>query len=345
MMLKPGGLCELDKLVSRWRLEPTMWSGFFEKMMVFEGTVTSWTVPVPASDGFESTVYLETFVLHVVSNTLEEHVWPTRVGQRVWAEDVTYDSPWEGRTASCFLMEEEEKKGVRYKDVPTDKITGFRRDEAALVVFLERKAEVKCVDAENSKLLLDIGVGGLVRLFNVTVSARSGICVTSTSGVRRVEREVIPEAPPSPPRPLGPPEKATKWICITCNYVNYPGASVCRGCDLQRKQGPLKGSAWNFRFDSIPRRQFKRFPQWRCRQCGNRDNYYFAPKRLLCQMRSNEEGEGKVQMKKEKFFQRVLTPSALRLVLGGVAASKEMVFRASFGFRIATCGARGFYCP
>ncbi len=244
-----------------------------------EGCIVSWTVPALGREGFESVLYLEDFTLHVTSPTLEEHVWPTQPEQRVWAEDVTYDSPWEGRTRVCILVEEkkEENPSVHFEDLPVDKIVGFKkRVESVLSVFLEAKAEVVCVDTENSKLLLDIGVGGLVQLFNVKVSAQGGVFVTSGSGVRRVQREPIPVAPPSPPLPLGPPTKPTKWICITCNYVNHPGVSVCRGCCLQRKQGPLKGSAWNFRFDSIPRRQFKRFPQWRCLACGHRDNFEFA---------------------------------------------------------------------
>jgi hypothetical protein len=274
-----------------------------------EGRVMFWSVPVLGDEGYESVIHLEKeeewFVLHVTSNTLEEHVWPTHIGQRVCAEEVVFDSPWEGRTVSCCFMdddEEEGKKGVRFDDVPADTITGFMREEGALGVFFKGKAEVKCVDAENSKLLLDIGIGGLVQLFNVKVSALGGVFVTSKSGVRRVERELIPDPPPpSPPLPLGPPEKATKWICITCNYVNYPGVSVCRGCCLQRKQGPLKGSAWNFRFDSIPRRQFKRMPQWQCRKCRHRDNFYIHDVCVKCgETREDEERTKRKRLTKKK---------------------------------------------
>ncbi len=82
-----------------------------------EGSVAFWSVPILSDEGYESMIHLDGgFVLHVASNTLEEHIWPTRVGQRVYAEDVEFDSPWEGRTATCFLMEEkEDKKSVHYK--------------------------------------------------------------------------------------------------------------------------------------------------------------------------------------------------------------------------------------
>jgi hypothetical protein len=254
------------------------------------------------SEGFESTLYLEeTFILHVVSNTLEEHVWPTRSGQIVCAEGVVYDSLWEGRTRSCFfLVGEEEKNWVRFEDLPVDTITSLRSEENALVVSLGRKADVKCVDAENSRLLIEIGIGGLVRLFNVKVSSRNGMFVTSKSGVRKVERETVLEAPPSPPRPLQPRERPDKWHCITCNFVNYPGSSVCRGCHLQRKQGPLNGNAWNFRFDSVPRRQFKRLPQWQCVQCGLRDNYYFAQNDSCARCGAKRKEEQKQQKKRIK---------------------------------------------
>jgi hypothetical protein len=255
-----------------------------DKGVMLEGRAMSWTVPLRGREGFTSVLDVAgeegfIFVLYVTTHTLEEHVWPTRPGQRVRADDVVFDSPREGRTRSCWLVEkemEEGKKCVSFVDLPLDKIIGLRRGETGLDVFLETKAEVLCVDAEHSKQLLDIGVGGLVQLFNVKVSTQGDMFVTSRSGVRRVEREPPPVIPLSPPLPLGPPQKPTKWICITCNYVNYPGVSVCRGCSLQRKQGPLKGSAWNFRVDSIPKRQFKRFPQWQCLQCDFRDNFYFA---------------------------------------------------------------------
>ncbi len=274
---------------------------------VMEGSVTSWSVPTLSDEGYESMIRFDNgFVFHVVSNTLEEHIWPTRVGQLVFAEDVEFDSPWEGRTASCFLMEEgkEEKKSVHYKDMPVDKIVGFRREENALCVLLERETEVKCVDAELGKAFLAVGVGGLVQLFNVKVSPQHGVFVTSSSGVRPVERAPTPVMPLSPPSlPLGPPPMATKWICITCNYINYPGMSVCRGCSLQRKQGPLKGSAWNFRFDFVPRRQFERLPQWMCVKCRHRDNFYIHDVCVKCGTKRKEEEEQKKKKKKRIKFQ------------------------------------------
>jgi hypothetical protein len=270
-----------------------------------EGCVTFWSIPALGEEGYESMLHLEdSFVLRVVTNTLEEHVWPTHHGQRVWAENVIYDSPLEGRTRSCVLETEGEagkvgKVGSHYEDLAADKVVGFRH-EGALRVFFEAHAEVVCTCAENGKRLLEIGVGGLVQLFNVKVSPQEVVFVTSTSGVRRVEREPPPVAHLSPPVLLGPAQKPDKWICITCNYVNYPGMSVCRGCSLQRKQGPLKGSAWNFRFDSIPRRQFKRLPQWMCDVCRFRDNFYLRDTCVKCGATRREKEKRKKRVRIQK---------------------------------------------
>jgi hypothetical protein len=267
------------------------------------------------SEGFTSAIYFEEeitgcpFTLHVTTQTLEEHVWPVRSGQRVRADDVVYDSLWEARTTACAVsLEKEEEKAshlllapVQYKDLLVDKITGFRREETALCVFLEREGEVKCVDAEKSNLLLEIGVGGLAQLFNVKISTREqGMVITSKSGFRGVEREVPPVVPLSPPRPLGPPAKPDKWHCIVCNYINYPGTSVCRGCCLARKAGPLNGNAWNFRFDSVKRPTFKRLQQWMCHKCRYRDNFCFQEVCVKCGCEKTEDRNKKKKRKKPK---------------------------------------------
>jgi hypothetical protein len=277
------------------------------------GRIMSWTVPVRGSEGFTSAIHLEdeitgcSFMLHVTTQTLEEHVWPVRKGQRVRADDVVHDSLWEARTTACTVFSEKEEEPVSgplatammvyYKDLPADKITGFRREETALCVFLEREGEVKCVDdAGKKELFLEIGVGGLVQLFNVKISThqRGGMVITSKSGVGKVKRELLLVAPLSPPPiPLGPPAKPDKWHCIVCNYINYPGKSVCRGCSLARKAGPLNGNAWNFRFDSVERRTFKRLAQWMCLKCRHRDNFCFQEVCVKCGEKKAEEGKKK----------------------------------------------------
>jgi hypothetical protein len=277
------------------------------------GRITSWTVPRRGSEGFTSALYLEEeitgcpFTLYVTTQTLEEHVWPVRIGPCVRADDVVHDSLWEARTTACVVVEEKEEEKemataavVLYKDLPVDKIIAFRREDVVLCVFLEREGKVWCVDAEKTELLLEIGIGGLVHLFNVKFSTHEQrVVITSKSGVRKVEREV-PAVPLSPPRPLGPPAKPDKWHCIVCNYINYPGASVCRGCSLARKAGPVNGNAWNFRFDSVKRPVFKRLQQWMCHKCRHRDNFCFQEVCVKCGGEKRTEERGKKKKKKPK---------------------------------------------
>ncbi len=80
--------------------------------------VTSWTVPVRGGEGYTSEISVVndanglSFTPLVTTHSSEEHIWLTRPGQRVYAEDVVFDSPWEGRSAMCVLEEEEEKKHI-----------------------------------------------------------------------------------------------------------------------------------------------------------------------------------------------------------------------------------------
>ncbi len=291
---------------------------FFFLFMRMRGCVTSWTVPVRGTEGYTSEIYSVndadglSFMLVLSTHSPEAHVWLRELGQRVYAEDVVLESPWKGRMTKCVLEQGEEKReNVYFRDFAVDKITGFKRVEGgSLAVSLLGDSSgggvvITCVDPEKSRVLLDIGVGGLVQLFNVKVSRCERVFVTEKSGVRKVERDLVPPAacPSPPPQPLGPPQKPTKWICITCNYINYPGMSVCRGCSLQRKQGPLKGSAWNFRFDSIPKRSFERLPQWQCFACGHRDNFYFSQSEtcVKCGAKKTKEEKkpGKLLLAKE----------------------------------------------
>jgi hypothetical protein len=255
-----------------------------EDMQHLQGSVVSWTVPLRGSDGFTSTIDLAnndgySLALHVTTPTLEEHVWLMRPGQSVGASDVVLDSLCEGRTRFCWVLAPPTVGGhvTRYEDLPVDAITGFEHHEGnVLCVFLGNGAQVKSVDTDKSRQLLDVGIGGRVLLYNVKVARRGEMFVTSGSGVKKIEREPDPVATLTPPPLLGPWQKPERWHCVVCLYFNYASKSVCRGCNLQRKQGPLPGNTWNFRFDSIPRRQFKRFPQWHCLACGHRNNFSFA---------------------------------------------------------------------
>jgi hypothetical protein len=272
--------------------------------MQMEGPVVSWTVPVRGTDGFTSTIDVAdkdgfSCVLHVTTHTLEEHVWLTRVGQWVRASDVEWDSLCEGRTRFCWVPGDGEAGGcrTRYEDVPVDKIAGFQHEEGnVLSVFFEKGAQVKSVDSEKSKQLLDIGIGGYVLLYNVKVTQR-GVFVTSGSGVRKMEREPDPVAPLTPPPLLGPLQKPEKWYCVVCLYLNFVSKSVCHGCDLQRKQGPLPKHTWDYRFDSVEPYVFKRFPQWMCDRCRHRDNFYFHD---ICVKCGDTRKEKKTKSKKRK---------------------------------------------
>jgi hypothetical protein len=256
-------------------------------MQHLQGSVVSWTVPLRGSDGFTSTIDIAnhdgySLALHVTTPTLEEHVWLMRPGQRVGASDVVLDSMCEGRTRFCWVLDEETPSRVsghhtRYEDLPLDTITGFQHQEGnVLCVFLEKGAQVKSVDTDKSRQLLDISIGGRVLLFNVKVARRGEMFVTSGSGVKKIERDPDPVAPLTPPPLLGPPPKPERWHCIVCLYFNYASKSVCRGCNLQRKQGPLPGHTWDYRFDSVEPYVFKRLEQWMCKACRFRDNFYCA---------------------------------------------------------------------
>ncbi len=217
------------------------------------GGVTSWTVPVRGREGYTSEISVVndanglSFTLSVTTHSLEEHVWLTRPGQRVYAEDVLFDSPWDGRAGRCVLEEEGEKReNTFFRDFAVDKITGMRCVEGgSLVVSLlggkSGGGTISCVDSEKRGVLLEIGVGGLVQLFNVKVS-RYGAFVTERSGVRKVELSPPPPAPPLSPPLMPPPvtgRKLAKWRCLGCGMLNYPSKTVCRFCRLTRKQGPL----------------------------------------------------------------------------------------------------------
>jgi hypothetical protein len=226
----------------------------------------------------------------------------------VYAEDVVFDSPLEGRTARCVLEEKEGKReNVSFRDFAVDKITGLRRIEGgSLVVSLGEKSGVviTCVDLEKSRVFLEIGVGGLVELFNVKVSRLHGAFITERSGVRKVELLPPPPAPPLSPPPMPPPlsegRKLAKWRCLGCGMLNYPSKTVCNFCCLTRKQGPLYKDLRHYKIAPLqPKPIFERLPQWMCKVCRFRDNFFMRTSCKRCGVEKREEVKtGKKKKKK-----------------------------------------------
>jgi hypothetical protein len=145
-----------------------------------------------------------------------------------------------GRTYECVgEAEEKERAFPFFLDLAVSKVAGLQREESgALVVRFVDGMVVTCVDVERAKELVEIGVGGLVQLFNVKSTLR-GLFVTAKSGVKRWLVLEPPPPPLSPPRPCQPPRPRYKWQCIVCAHVNYPSKSVCFGCGYARKEGPM----------------------------------------------------------------------------------------------------------
>ncbi len=233
--------------------------------------------------------------LSVTTHSLEEHVWLTRQGQRVYAEDVVFDSPWDGRAGRCVLEEEEVKReNTFFRDFAMDKITGLRRVEGgSLVVSLGEQLGVEtitCVDPEKGRLLLEIGVGGLVELLNVKVSSLHGAFITERSGVRRVEQPPPLPAPSLSPPPLPEGRKLAKWYCLVCGMLNYPSKTVCNFFRATRKQGPLYKDLRHYKIPPLkPKQVFERLPQWMCKACRFRDNFYMRTGCKRCGVERMEE--------------------------------------------------------
>ncbi len=282
---------------------------YFFKLM--RGHATSWTLPVRGREGYTSEIVLVndgnglSFTLVLTTHSLEEHVWLTKPGQRVYAEDVVLDSAWEGRTTKCVFEEEEKGKreNVFFLDFAADKVIGLRRMEGgSLVVVLSNENSVTCVDPEKSSVLLDIGVGGLAQLFNVKVSRLHGAFITERSGVMKVELPHPPPAPPLSPSPMPPPlpmrRKLAKWRCLGCGMLNFPSKTVCNFCRLTRKQGPLYKDLRHYKIPPLqPKPVFERLPQWMCKACRFRDNFYM---RTSCKRCGVEKKEEVVSKKKRK---------------------------------------------
>ncbi len=64
-------------------------------------------------------------------------------------------------------------------DLAVDKITRLKREESGvLLVRIESSKFVSCTDKDKINELLEIGIGGLVQLFNVKVSSSDALFVT-----------------------------------------------------------------------------------------------------------------------------------------------------------------------
>lgn len=206
------------------------------------GIITAWTIPQRDREGFASVLSLQCdegllFSLSVTLPSAEGHVWQT--GQHVVARKVVFDSLVRGRTYERAGEEEKEQAFPFFLDLPVKKIASFQRQESgALMVEFVEGTTVTCVDKDKARELSDIGIGGLVQLFNIKSTGR-GLIVTGKSGMRKVVVAQPPPPPLSPPCPCQPPRPLYKWQCIVCAHVNYPSKSVCFGCGYTRKEGPM----------------------------------------------------------------------------------------------------------
>jgi hypothetical protein len=219
----------------------------------FCGMVTAWSVPRRDREGFTSVLSLicdDTglmFSLSVTLQSLEDHAWYN--GQRVVARDVVFDSLLQGRTYVCVPMEEKKDffRNVFFMDLPVDKITGLKREEGdALLVRMGSSKFVSCSDKDKIKELLEIGVGGLVQLFNVKVSSNDALFVTASSGVKKI----VAPPPLAPPivvsTKLKEPEgvrmfkftgfvRRWSWNCYVCRAENSRYMNKCANCKRRKE--------------------------------------------------------------------------------------------------------------
>jgi hypothetical protein len=178
--------------------------------------VTAWTVPRRDREGFTSILSLlcdDTglkFSLAVTLLSLEDHAW--YIGQLVIAREVVFDSLLEGRTRECVPIEEKRDffRNVSFVNLPVHKITGFKRKESNVIFVRLENTFVTCSDKDKTNELLEIGIGGLVQLFNIKVSSNGALFVTEKSGVKKIV-PVAPRPPPLSPPPRCPVDPPRKW--------------------------------------------------------------------------------------------------------------------------------------
>jgi hypothetical protein len=219
----------------------------------FCGMVTAWTVPRRDREGYTSVLSLLcddtglSFSLSVTLQSLEDHAWYN--GQRVVARDVTFDSLLQGRAYVCVPIEEKMDffRNVFFMDLPVDKITGLKREEGGALLFhMESSKFVFCSDKDKINELLNIGIGGLVQLFNVKVSSSDALFVTASSGVKKI----VALPPLASPIVISTKLKESdgvkifkltgfvrrwSWRCYLCKAENSRYMDKCANCKRRKE--------------------------------------------------------------------------------------------------------------
>lgn len=229
------------------------------KMVSLCGVIRAWTIPVREGDGFTSVLSLSCCVDHLrvghaleasaslsVTLELQEDHGGWSIGQHVVAFNVEFESPLRCATRFCVRSENEvvqQQQHVSFVDLPVHKIVGLNKRDVCLFVLLEGlEKPISCIDPTKCAHIVEIGVGGLVQLFNLKLGKDGTMCITERSGVRGVAEWPLPPSPPTLPpcSPLGASVTTPgKWQCLVCAHVNYPSKSVCSMCDHRRKSGPM----------------------------------------------------------------------------------------------------------
>jgi hypothetical protein len=196
-------------------------------------------------------------------------------------------------------------QGPLFTNLSVQRIRGFLREENALRVLFftstaqdgqrnrregeQRQAvvvEVKCVDQEKAQELLAIGLGNLVVLYNVKVTANNDVLVTAASGIRPQQPLSLSDnssaadhsgihdaltAPIAVAAAVTTTPAPTKWTCLLCTFNNYASTSICFSCDSARMAGPVLPLLRPFRaipLDMIPLIK----TVWTCKSCFARKN-------------------------------------------------------------------------
>jgi hypothetical protein len=176
-----------------------------------------------------------------------------------------------------------------FQNLSSLRIRGFLCQDHVLRVFFftdterEREQEVKCLDVEKAKELLEIGIGTEVKLYNVRLSYDSdakvmAMTITANSGIRVIVNNVRSETPPVGPPALITTRPPPRWHCLMCNWLNYSSCTVCFSCNTTRKQGP-EGPASLFSHLHGP--PYTHDP-WTCQRCFARKNSYWRDECWKC---------------------------------------------------------------
>jgi hypothetical protein len=163
----------------------------------------------------------------------------------VVAFNVEFESRLRCATRFCVrlgneVVQQQQQQQVSVVDLPVHKIVGLNKRDVCLFVRLEGlEKPISCIDPTKCAHFVEIGVGGLVQLFNLKLGKDGTMCITERSGVMGGP---LPPSPPTLPPCSALGASVTtqgKWQCLVCAHVNYPSESVCSMCDHQRKSGPM----------------------------------------------------------------------------------------------------------